>query len=323
MSESDDNSYHALGVIFLITCPLVGASCTPLLAKDRRITLLLNSFATGVLFGVGLLHALPDAVSGIVSDYPAPFLIAGSTTIFLYLVAAIVHPLVLWWYSSGTEQSKATAKSLVSAHSFWCALCVHGCFEGISVGSLTEDDRWITLGALYVHKIVEYSALSTMLHAAGLTVFDWKFWTTAGTSELPCLVCFIVAWLAVANDAQITDEISASGLFSALSGGTFIFLSLGHLLPEVLNSFDGPDLKHHHHHHYHQQLAAVSVPLDKEEASPAGVELAAGSSCDCASAPAEPVFDLAAALLDRVLGFSAIALGWVVFALLALAPGRR
>jgi hypothetical protein len=30
-----------------------------------------------------------------------------------------------------------------------------------------------------------------------------------------------------------------------------------------------------------------------------------------------------AALLDRVLGFSAIALGWVVFALLALAPGRR
>ena len=86
------------------------------------------------------------------------------------------------------------SKKLVAANSFWAALLVHGCFEGLAVGNLTTETRWVVLGTLYVHKIVEYAALSVLLRGAGLAVTDPRFWLTAGTSEIPCVICFLVAW---------------------------------------------------------------------------------------------------------------------------------
>ena len=95
--------------------------------------MVLNSFACGILFGAALLHALPDAVAGIVdTTYPYHFLIAGSTTLFLLFVSTMTTPMMESYCRSAADVVKPQA--LVSANAFWASLLVHGCFEGLAVG---------------------------------------------------------------------------------------------------------------------------------------------------------------------------------------------
>lgn len=274
--------------------------------------LYVNSFACGILLGAAFLHSLPDAIAGITdTSYPYHFLIAGSTLLFLLFVSSCVCPLLEAFSCFGDNGFKPQA--LVSANSFWASLLIHGCFEGLAVGGLTDDSRWVVLGTLFVHKIVEYSALAATLQSGGLAVDSYLFWATAGTSELPCIVCFIVSWMAVSQNSVISDTMTTSGLFAALSAGTFIYLSLGHLYPECTRGY-----KSHSHSHYapgttpapavdsgieatQLEGTVLQIEMDKEEKGENG-------------ASASKLPDV---MLPAVSSFF-IGLGWMVFALLAL-----
>lgn len=50
--------------------------------------------------------------------------------------------------------------------------------------------------------------------------------------ELPCLISFVVSWKASRDIVQV------DGYFSAFAAGTFLYLSLCHLVPEVFQNSD-------------------------------------------------------------------------------------
>lgn len=315
MSTADDDLYHGIGLLFLTICPAIGASFYLLSnIKSSLMIPVLNGFAGGVLFGFGFLHSLSDAVGGIESDYPFAFLIAGSTCLFLFFVTSFVEPLVKLYYKNSTA---VLTKELVDVNSFWCALLVHGCFEGLAVGGLTSNVRWVVIGVLFPHKIVEYAALTSALTLAEVPILSLSFWGTIFTAEIPTMVCFIVSWQGVFSDSVISTDpsIASDALFAALCAGTFIYLSLGHLIPEAL-------ALHGHHHHISASDDAELIK-SKKIATVDDVETPTTETGDSACV-VKDIENKAPGTTNIVLHhlavYLAIGLGWTVFALFALAP---
>lgn len=235
---------------------------------------------TAVRRRFGLLHALPDAASGIVSSYPYAYLIAGSTALFLIFVSGLIEPL------NRMCTNAKMPKELVNVNSLWCALLVHGCFEGLATGALATDERWVVLGVLFVHKIVEYAALTAQMATANLLPSAPAFWLTLLTAEIPTLVCFVVAWKTVQSEQVVGSdpEVPMDALFAALSAGTFLFLALSHLIPDALGAS-----------HSHSD-DSVNLPDTIEDEKT----------------------DSHAQLGERIKVLLSIGLGWTVFALFSL-----
>jgi len=63
---------------------------------------------------------------------------------------------------------------------------------------------------------------------------------------MPCVVTFIITFTTAATYASLTNAV-----FSALGSGTFLYLSLGHLIPV---SLDNNDYKLYLHAYQHQRL---------------------------------------------------------------------
>lgn len=308
-AATSDAVYHGIGLTFLAICPMLGASVYFGVPYSKLWVRLLNGYAGGLLFGFGLMHALNDGVGGIISDYPYPFMIAGTTTIFLYFLTELVEPVMRVWYDK-----MPISKELVNVNTYWCALLVHGCFEGLATGGLTGDIRWVIIGVLFPHKIIEYAAMTSTLIIADVSFYSWTFWTTLMTAEIPTMICFIVAWHAVYQDTNMSTDpyIPSDALFSCLCAGTFIYLALGHLIPEALG------LGHNHVHDFTRpKISGEDVTL---------VESGMKNCCDPIVAESRSKEQDASeanprgALVHKLLVYVAIALGWVTFALFALAP---
>ena len=60
----------------------------------------------------------------------------------------------------------------------------------------------------------------------------------------------------------------SDGYFAAFGAGTFLYLSLTHIIPEVL------DQTHHHHHGHHTVEGQHPIAVPEVNATPAG-------ECDC------------------------------------------
>lgn len=204
MSSAGDASYHGVGLTFLTICPVIGASVF-FFGGVKNGSAILNGFAGGVLLGFALLHALPDGVDGISSSYPYAYLIAGSTAFALIAIAALIAPLVFYVFQS----NKFTNTRLINAYSLWCGLLVHGCFEGLATGGLKDSSRWLVIGVLFPHKIVEYAALACELTLTGVNTRSTWFWLAMMFAEVPTMVCFVIAWMAVNRDVSISDDAGA------------------------------------------------------------------------------------------------------------------
>ena len=204
MASASDATYHGVGLTFLSICPVLGASVF-LCGGVKSDSAILNGFAGGVLLGFALLHALPDGVDGISSSYPYAYLIAGSTAFALTAIAALIAPLVFYVFQS----SNYANTRLVNAYALWCGLLVHGCFEGLATGGIKDNSRWLVIGVLFPHKIVEYAALSCELTLTGVNTRSTWFWLAMMCAEVPTMVCFIVAWMAVNQDVAISDDSGA------------------------------------------------------------------------------------------------------------------
>jgi ZIP Zinc transporter len=245
-----------------------------------------------------MLHSFGDAVSGIESEYPLALLIAGCTTLFLLFFNGLIKPI-----AENLFADKALSKEIVHVNSLWSALLVHGCFEGLSVGALTGSSRWVVLGVMFVHKIVEYSALTAQMVLANMKARSVIFWATLLTAEIPCLICFIVAWQTIYSEANASETplIPMHALFAALCGGTFLYLSLCHLIPEALED------NHEHTYSHEDEPELNGLPLADEKQP----------SIVTTSSPKGPT-----SIAKLMSVYTAIGLGWTVFALFALTPGH-
>ena len=300
VTPDSNDLYFGIGIVFLAICPLLGATAY-FVSSVPNFSPLINGLAGGILLGFALLHAFKDAVDGMPSEYPYAYLIAGSTLLFLYLVTSMVEPISKHFYRK-SPLSKAT----INVNALWCALLVHGVFEGFSLGGLQSDasgTRWVILGVLFVHKIAEYSALTTSLLLAEVSLKSWPFWAILMSAEVPTLICFLVSWLVFYNQSTSVSKdpsISLEGLFAALATGTFLYLSLGHLIPEALC------LETHKHCDIVVNDVLPTSVNNSEEAE------------HCKDDPTASYENEMLYLRPKV--FLAIGLGWTLFALFALAP---
>ena len=142
--------------------------------------------------------------------------------------------------------------------------------------------------------------MTSTLILAKIPITSWAFWTTLMTAEIPMIICFIVAWKEVYEETLMSNDpyITSDGLFACLCAGTFIYLALGHLIPEALQ------LGHAHTHDY-----STTAQTTDPEGQQAEKELMIPAE----QSPREILF-------QKLAIYVAIGLGWVTFALFAIAP---
>ena len=156
------------------------------------------------------MHTMPDAILSINNDeYPISYLFIGSSILFLYIIQ-LITPLISnkLLYISDYENNN----NIIKLSAFWTSILIHGIFEGFSAGTLkTSINSTILMIGLFIHKTIEYLIL---------------------VANIPCVICFIFSYWYSKNYDDII------GIFSALTSGTFLYLSLSHIIPESINDND-------------------------------------------------------------------------------------
>jgi len=172
---------------------------------------------------------LPDAVNELIindiESYPYAYLITGCILLFMLMINNLSPIMIKNIFNNNNKDE------FISSMAFFFGLLIHGIFEGFAVGiiTLTTNDSWITLGVLFVHKIVEFASLSSCFTLANISFL--YHWLLLLICELPCLITFIITWKL---SSEATNNVS--GVFSSLGAGTFLYISLIHLIPECLDN---------------------------------------------------------------------------------------
>ena len=229
--SGSSDTIHGIGIFLLVIVPLLGGFLTIFMKEQRIFRDFANAFAGGILLGCGLLHFLPDGVEGYegVSTYPFPYLITGLILLVMYFIGQVV-PLLTVLYGSSfiSDKSQVEVTGLVSCIAFWFGVWIHGIFEGLAVGQLQQSSSsWAVLIVLFIHKVIEFNALATAISIANVSKI--RMWILLVSAEIPCLISFIVAW-SLSNETPVIE-----GTFASLGAGTFLYLSLGHIIPECLD----------------------------------------------------------------------------------------
>jgi len=314
---------HAVGVILLVLSPIIGGVLSSALSYQKSFTLVINGFTGGMLLGMGLLHMLKEAVHGYpVQDdeveYPYPYLITGCMLLFMFMLTNFI-PIGVEMTLRSQSSSGLVDKVNITAIAFFFGLAIHGIFEGFAAGILDSSPAsWVTLILLIVHKCIEFAALSTVLLKLQLSTII--YYAILLINVMPCLVTFIVTFATAASYSSLTGAV-----FSALGSGTFLYLSLGHLIPEVLDSNSS--------HHCHPTIAdkpsgTVVTPYNNIEVTDNSIDGLKNESnsnnvptIDCSGDNAvRDTENLKELLYFKLIAFTGICIGFTAFALLALAP---
>jgi len=318
-SSNDDDLYHGIGITFLILAPIIGGFCVNTISNTKysAIVHFINSFAGGILLGTALLHFLPDGVSSLVVNdiegYPYPYLITGCMLLFMYMLGHLSPYTIENVFNTLNIIKK---KEVISSLAFFFGLLIHGIFEGFAVGILTaSSDSWATLGVLFVHKIIEFAALSSSITIANLSIIH--HWILLSICELPCLITFIATWKAASSSSVQVDSI-----FSLLGAGTFLYISLGHLIPECLDI----NLSHNYNLVEEIKVPKVDDTIAKQTCACCKDDnCTCGENCQCSNAVLGETITTThtkAAITSefgyKLRAFAGISLGYIVFALLAL-----
>lgn len=180
-----------------------------------------EALAIGIFLGAGLLHMLGDSAEGFISlgySYPMPFLLAGSVFLLLLLLEHMQRE-VSEHKGTATPGFALLAVLILSIHSF---------LEGAALGlGSTLSAFLIIFSAIIAHKWAEAFALatqiskSTLSNRMGLILFS---------------VFAVMTPIGIVIGDMITQHMKHIPLmepvFSALAGGTFLYLGTLHGLSQ-------------------------------------------------------------------------------------------
>lgn len=195
----------------------------PFLKKQRQQTTqeldfpIGESLASGIFFGAGLLHMLPDAVTDFSAadyHYPWPFLIAALSFLLLLLLEHI----------SVTLQHHAHQVLSSIALLTLTMLSIHSLLEGAAVGvSNTFAETIIIFIAIIAHKSAASFALATHLTRSKLNTYSALL-----------AFCFFALMtpigIFVGDNVLHTTEAHSllAPIFSSLAAGTFLYIGTLH-----------------------------------------------------------------------------------------------
>lgn len=205
----------------------------------RKLSLFLISFAAGVLLGVAFLDLLPEALEEI----------ANPRSVVLIVVSAIVVVFVmekfLWWYHhhrihaeehSGDIEHPEESGESAKAYLLMIGDTLHNFVDGVLIAAAFLADFSlgvaVSIGVIAHELPQEISDFSVMLHVG------FSKTKTLLLNTLSASVALVGAILAFFILPTISGAIPFAIAFSA---GTFIYISLSDLIPEI----------HHRSEHQH------------------------------------------------------------------------
>lgn len=224
-----------LGIILLASiigsvCALVGGVL--LLWREnfaRRISLTLLSFATGSLIGAAFLELLPEAIHEASYESVAPFVIGGILLFFLF------EKLLKWYHCHDNETCDyhAFSSTVIFGDAF------HNLLDGIVIAlsfSVSIELGIATTVAIFFHEVPqEIGDFGVLLHAgySRRKVFTYNFLAALAT-PLGALIGYLLL-------PTISPFIP---FLLAFTAGTFIYIAVSDLLPELRHQAKGGDWGH-------------------------------------------------------------------------------
>ena len=168
-------------MVILVVAPLIGALTTLVISPDNKAGLkLLLSFSGAYLFGVTVIHLIPETFSH--ADH----------LVGVFVMIGFFIQLILEQFTSGIEHGHIHTPShshKILSGSIFVGLSVHAIMEGVPLGLPFEDDASLTslLFAIAIHKIPAAFALMAVLSyfkvkklKAGLFIVLFSLMSPAG-----------------------------------------------------------------------------------------------------------------------------------------------
>lgn len=198
-------------------------------AFARKFSLTLVSFAIGSLLGAAFFELVPEALQEIPFARVGPLMILGILTFFLF-------EKVLEWYHCH-DQEVCDYHAFSSTVLFGDAL--HNFVDGVAIAlsfSVSVAAGIATAVAVFLHEIPqEMGDFGVLLHAGyeRSKVLFYNFLTALTAIAGALLGYFLLPW--------IHDFV---GIFLAYIAGSFIYIAVSDLLPELKHKTRGGDVGH-------------------------------------------------------------------------------
>ncbi len=215
-----DSLTTAAGLLLLVH--LAGAA-PPLLARwSPRGLHFFVSVSAGVFLGAIFLHLLPELAAS--RDGLLPWIAALAGLVLLFFLERIVL----------ARPAGADPHALVWTSSY-IGLAFHSFATGLGFAPVAADQAllWPFVGPMAVHKGAESFSLATVMRLAGLPRRRAALLLALYSLSTPAGL-LLGGFLAAGGAGS-----SVAGVLSGLACGTFLYVAVGDLLPEVFHG-DGP-----------------------------------------------------------------------------------
>ena len=206
--------YPFLIFVFMIT--MIGGWIPTIKLWTQETFRLVISFCAGILLGAVFFHILPEISTPLGSQLGYPIMF-GFLLIFVLEKFIMVHP---------CEEGECDYHKVGLAA--YIGIGFHSILDGIAIGAGTMMNlSFIIIFAVTIHKFPAALALSSMLVKGG----EYSNKKVLFSMFMFSLATPVGALLAVFMFQGLDDYIIATAL--GISAGTFLFISIGDLLPTV------------------------------------------------------------------------------------------
>ena len=199
------------------------------LARDwsRRRLRLFIAFGGGVLLSAAFLHMIPEAAQAI-PQWVGPAVLAGLMMVFLLERVVAIHYCEHHHDQSHAEHLPAPNELQRAGYTLYAGLTIHSLVDGLVLGSglLVPSLGPIVLVALLTHKLADSFSLTSVLVAGKFPRRTIILLLTMFSLTVP--VGALAAFLGLRG---LGEGVAQAAI--ALSAGTFLYIALTDLLPEV------------------------------------------------------------------------------------------
>ena len=210
-----------LSIVGLIATTLAGGFVPLFAGRSHRVLHRFVAFATGLFLGIVFLHLLPEALArepgGLAAPWPGALVLTG--VIALYVVQHLLLP-----------GSSSSDPHIALGWSSFVGLSVHAFASGLGLAAVQGDPdvARVLFLSIVAHKAAEGFSLATVFRLSNQT-------TTRILSLVGAFALVTPAGLVLGT--ELLEQMTSTGAqaFTALAAGTFLYVSLGDLLPEVFH----------------------------------------------------------------------------------------
>jgi zinc transporter ZupT len=226
--------------VFLLLASFAGALLPLYRRWSERGLHVLVSVSAGIFLGTIFLHLLP-ALAGIGEAHADGHGFAGAPRAVAPWIAALIGLLVLFVLEKVWLRSVERARGTDPHTGLWAAtfvgLSLHSLSSGVALTAILEHPgaRAQFVVSLAIHKATETFSLATVMRLARLP--QWR------------ALAFLLLFAAIepigvlSGSALLSQDHALDGVLTGFACGTFLYVAICDLLPEVFHGSERPAVK--------------------------------------------------------------------------------